>query len=127
MIMIQFSRPTKIVWLDIIQSNSIRLQIIFDMFFEEKKEEILKLAEKETPLFIYDLQSIEKQASKLLTASKNVIHKIFYAMKANSNLQILQTLYKLGYGFECVSIDNKKFQKFLKKKFFYSQRKLNFY
>eukprot|EP01080_Neovahlkampfia_damariscottae_P010651 gene10651-3275_t len=79
------------------------------MFFDNKREEILKLAKKETPLFIYDLPSIEKQASTLLEASKNVIHKIFYAIKANSNLKVLQTLHKLGFGFECVSIEEVEF------------------
>jgi hypothetical protein len=75
-----------------------------EMFVTTKKEQILKLANEETPLFIYDLESVEKKANLLISETKNVIHKIFYAMKANANLQILQLLYKKGFGFECVSI-----------------------
>ena len=33
------------------------------------------------------------------------IDKIFYAMKANSNIEVLHCIYNNGFGFECVSIE----------------------
>ena len=37
------------------------------------------------------------------------IHQFYYAMKANSNKEILKTIVESKYGIECVSLDEIKF------------------
>ena len=54
-----------------------------------------------TPLYAYDWLTIATQLERLQTAFGSA--KIFYAMKANPNLGILQRLNTLGVGFEAVS------------------------
>ena len=54
-----------------------------------------------TPLYAYDWQKIQHQLERLRTAFGEA--KLFYAMKANPSLGILQRLNALGVGFEAVS------------------------
>jgi diaminopimelate decarboxylase len=55
-----------------------------------------------TPVYVYDLQAIKKQAKKL-KSSLPPDCLIQYAMKANSNLKILKTLRACGLGADVVS------------------------
>jgi diaminopimelate decarboxylase len=54
------------------------------------------------PLFIYDLDLIADRIDKMKSALKNV--KLFYAMKANHNQQILKLLLQKGLGADVVSL-----------------------
>jgi diaminopimelate decarboxylase len=58
-----------------------------------------------TPLYVYDQETIEKQfdALKGAFAPRFPKLKIFYAVKANTNLSILEILRKRGAGAEVVS------------------------
>ena len=53
-----------------------------------------------TPLYIYSQKKIEKAYNNL---KENLGVEIFYAVKANSNLAVLNVLAKLGAGFDIVS------------------------
>lgn len=55
-----------------------------------------------SPLYVYDLDTVKNQAKKLNSLAP--IDNVFYAIKANSNHDILTTLEAAGLGFECVSI-----------------------
>ncbi|HNR07776.1 MAG TPA: diaminopimelate decarboxylase [Saprospiraceae bacterium] len=56
-----------------------------------------------SPLYVYDESVIQRQAH-LLKESLAYPDTLFcYAMKANSNLAILDTVRKLGFGVDCVS------------------------
>ncbi|WP_367606216.1 bifunctional aspartate kinase/diaminopimelate decarboxylase [Legionella sp. W05-934-2] len=70
-------------------------------WWEEKKAALLKLAKTQSPAYVYDLETIAQQASKLkqLTA----IDTLYYAIKANPNPAILKQLASQGVRFECVS------------------------
>lgn len=63
------------------------------------------LAKKfQTPFYIYDFDSIKANflaLKEVFTARKS---QIFYAVKANSNLSLLQMLACMDSGFDCVSI-----------------------
>lgn len=62
------------------------------------------LAEKfKTPLYIYSRATIERHWHAFDQAAGDQPHLICYAVKANSNLAILNTLAKLGSGFDIVS------------------------
>lgn len=56
-----------------------------------------------TPCYIYSRQSIEEQWRAFDKALQDHPHRICYAVKANSNLAILNVLAKLGSGFDIVS------------------------
>lgn len=65
---------------------------------------LLALAERfGTPLYVYSENAIADNFERLSRALANVPHDICYAVKANSNLSILQLIRKIGGGFDIVS------------------------
>ncbi len=56
-----------------------------------------------TPLYVYSKGTIEDHFTRLDAAVSKLDHLICYAVKANSNLAILQTIARLGGGFDIVS------------------------
>jgi diaminopimelate decarboxylase len=62
-------------------------------------------AEYETPCYIYSKKAIEQNWLQYTQSFANTSrqHRIFYAVKANSSLAILNILSKLGAGFDAVS------------------------
>jgi diaminopimelate decarboxylase len=68
-----------------------------------------KLASKYgTPLYIYDFDKIKEDYLQLKEAFEGVKSLIAYAVKANSNLSVINHLAKLGSGADCVSIGEVK-------------------
>jgi len=64
-----------------------------------------QLANKyKTPLYIYDLDYMTSQYSELKDSFKARKSILCYAVKANSNLSVVQHFAKLGAGADCVSI-----------------------
>ena len=57
-----------------------------------------------TPLYVYSRSAIEAAFSKYQLALANRDHLICYALKANSNLAVLDILAQMGAGFDIVSI-----------------------
>jgi diaminopimelate decarboxylase len=68
---------------------------------EFKVEELAR--EFGTPLYIYSKNHFIKQYKVFENAFKDVNHKIFYAMKANFNLSVINTFVKLGSGVDANS------------------------
>ena len=60
--------------------------------------------EYKTPLYIYDLDYMTAQLDELKEAFKGRKSIIAYAVKANSNLSVIQHFAKMGSGADCVSI-----------------------
>ncbi len=67
-----------------------------------RQADLLQLARVQSPLYVYDQESLEHNARSL--TSKKSIDRCFFAMKANNNAGVLKTLHALGIGFECVSL-----------------------
>ena len=66
--------------------------------------ELQSLAESYgTPLYVYSKASLESGFTAWQDALSGLPHLICYAVKANSNIAILQCLAKLGAGFDIVS------------------------
>ena len=61
-------------------------------------------AEYKTPLYVYDLDHMSAQYSELKDAFKARKSILCYAVKANSNLSVVQHFAKMGSGADCVSI-----------------------
>jgi len=59
--------------------------------------------EFETPLYIYSKNHFIKQYQAFKNAFKDINHKIFYAMKANFNLSVINTFVELGSGVDANS------------------------
>lgn len=69
------------------------------------QDTFLELAKQhDTPLYIYDLSTIESNFLAFKQAFSGRKSLICYALKANSNLSILSLLARLGSGADCVSI-----------------------
>lgn len=62
----------------------------------------------QTPFYLYDFDKIKERFALLKNAFKARKSQIFYALKANSNLSLLQMLSRLDSGFDCVSIGEVK-------------------
>jgi diaminopimelate decarboxylase len=56
-----------------------------------------------TPAYVYSRRMIEQNYLNYAAALEGIPHQICYAVKANSNLAVLQVLAKLGAGFDIVS------------------------
>ena len=56
-----------------------------------------------TPLYIYSRATLERHYRAFDDALAGLDHLVCYAVKANSNLAVLQTLARLGAGFDIVS------------------------
>ncbi len=62
------------------------------------------LAEKHgTPLYVYSKSTIADHYTRLDASLSKLDHLICYAVKANSNIAVLQTIAQLGGGFDIVS------------------------
>ena len=81
-------------------------------FFQYKNEQLYvedlpvkQLAEEfSTPLYIYSLATLERHWHAFDSALGDHPHLICYAVKANSNIGILNVMAKLGSGFDIVSL-----------------------
>ena len=68
--------------------------------------------EIETPFYCYSLRSIKDNINKYKENLKNTNSKICFALKANSNLEIIRIIAEEGFGADVVSIG--EFQKALR-------------
>lgn len=69
-----------------------------------EKVSLKKLAKQyETPLFVYSKQDIEDKWKGFDNAFKQQPHLICYAVKANSNIAVLNLMVNMGSGFDVVS------------------------
>lgn len=71
-------------------------------WWEEKSQKLIEIAMATSPAYVYDLSTIKKSATSLKRLTS--VDRVFYAMKANDNSEVLQTIYASGVGFECVSL-----------------------
>ncbi len=87
-------------WEDIFEEDRIETAPLH-MWWRENVDALKTLAEKESPLYVYHRDSIQQSIDRL--TSMESVDRIFYAVKANNNRDILQLIYDEGLGFECVS------------------------
>lgn len=70
-------------------------------WWTRKQPALIALAEDHGAAYVYDRATIEASIAAL--KSLRCIDAIYYAMKANSNAEILRTVHAMGVNFECVS------------------------
>lgn len=71
-------------------------------WWQERREELLALAAEESPLYVYDAEVLAESARAILDIP--AVDRVFYAVKANANPEVLTLFHRLGLGFECVSV-----------------------
>ena len=70
-------------------------------WWQQEVERLLTQADVGTPAYIYHGPSIDEAATRL--ASMSAVDRVFYAIKANDQPDILRRIAAAGLGFECVS------------------------
>lgn len=71
-------------------------------WWHDKQDELLQLMQKEQAQYVYNEATLLQAAHAL--KSLQAIDQVFYAMKANSQQDVLTTIYQSGLNFECVSL-----------------------
>lgn len=66
-----------------------------------RRSELVALAEREESAYVYDLATVDAAVERLLRLE--AVDAVFYAMKANSNPEVLRRMDGRGVNFECVS------------------------
>lgn len=70
-------------------------------WWKDKKNELIELAEANSPLYVYNSETVKRQIAKL--SSLKSLDRTFYALKANAHPDVLKNCFDAGLGFECVS------------------------
>ncbi len=70
-------------------------------WWQHKRSELLALANKQSPCYVYDTATQLQKAKQLLAL--RAIDQVFYAIKANPHPSVLKALQQEGIFFECVS------------------------
>ncbi|MCC5860576.1 MAG: bifunctional aspartate kinase/diaminopimelate decarboxylase, partial [Gammaproteobacteria bacterium] len=70
-------------------------------WWERRREVLMEIARRESSAYVYDLGQIAQNARGL--RGLRHLDAVFFAMKANSNPEVLRCLYAEGLNFECVS------------------------
>ena len=69
----------------------------------EKREWVYLLNNRETPVYYYDMSLLAETLKNAVSAAGKYGYQLHYAVKANHNEKILQTISRLGLGADCVS------------------------
>src|SRR5262249_46125104 len=63
-------------------------------WWQRRRAELLDLAAREAPVYVYDEATLEEAAAALLALS--AVDRVFYSLKANSNPGVLAVFHRLG-------------------------------
>lgn len=74
-----------------------------DNWWHFRRDELLTLAGRESPLIVFNEEVLNEIFFDLL--SMDAIDRLFYPLYINSHPKILQKAFELGVGFSCVSFD----------------------
>ena len=70
-------------------------------WWQEKRDRLLELMDDAGALYVYDLETVRRQAEALV--SLRAVDRVLYSLKANPHPAVLETVQAAGLGFECVS------------------------
>lgn len=71
-------------------------------WWRTRRDELLSMAKDASPLYVYDEATLDESIAQM--KSLRSVDAVFYACKANSNVDVLKKMEAAGLGFECVSI-----------------------
>ncbi|HJR68574.1 MAG TPA: bifunctional aspartate kinase/diaminopimelate decarboxylase, partial [Gammaproteobacteria bacterium] len=84
-----------------LQSGSPPAKALPKPWWVTKKTQLLEIGAQRDATYVYDRESIEQAIAAL--RSLEAVDAVFYAMKANSNREILKLVHDRGFNLECVS------------------------
>jgi len=61
------------------------------------------ISQLETPCYLYDMDLLRKTLASISSIATPLEYRVHYALKANSNERLLQTISHSGFGADCVS------------------------
>lgn len=70
-------------------------------WWERKRDALLEIGTREGAAYVYDLETVDRQLDRL--GALRPLSRVFYAMKANNNPDVLRRVRGAGAGLECVS------------------------
>lgn len=88
-------------WSELFETRKLPARQQHEPWWISKREQLLALAENESPAYVYDIASIKIAAQNLLTMKS--VDRVLYSVKANSNPDLLRHIAGFGVDFECVS------------------------
>lgn len=72
-----------------------------DTWWQERRPELLRLADERSPRYVYDETQLREKARRVRSIAP--VDRVFYAVKANPHPEVLRILDDEGLHFECVS------------------------
>ena len=72
-----------------------------EVWWLRKRSELLDIADRHRNAYVYDIDSIEAAARRVLDLES--ISRVLYAVKANFNADVIRALAESGIDFDCVS------------------------
>jgi diaminopimelate decarboxylase/aspartate kinase len=86
---------------DELQADDRPAQALSEPWWSNKRERLLEIGAEYQSAYVYDLETIAVACDRL--SSLENIDRVYYAIKANNNPDILRTIEAAGVNFECVS------------------------
>lgn len=83
--------------------NSASLRLCGKFFTMFTQNRISQLQQRQTPFYLYDLNLLDRTLAAAKAASEKHGYHVHYALKANSNPEILASMRKHHFGADCVS------------------------
>jgi len=71
-------------------------------WWKQKRDELLEIMDSSSSAYVYDTDTLQRYAGYI--KDLDAVDRTLFAIKANSNEEVMRTLRSLGLGFECVSI-----------------------
>ncbi len=72
-----------------------------EYWWQAQRDALLKIAADSPAAYVYDLNSVRAACERLTGLAQ--VSRVFFAIKANSNADVLRTVGEAGVHFECVS------------------------
>jgi len=82
-------------------ANQTEKHVITPTWWQTQRQQLIDLAQDASPCYVYDESTIVQQIN--LLKSLQGIDRIFFAMKSNSNADVIKTIHTNGIGLETVS------------------------
>ncbi len=84
-----------------LQSDDLPAASTAAAWWREKRAQLIEIAAAAPSAYVYDQASVRGACERL--TSLNNVDRVFFAIKANSNRDVLRTVGEAGVNFECVS------------------------
>jgi diaminopimelate decarboxylase/aspartate kinase len=78
-----------------------RRAALAEPWWVRRRGDLIRLAQEHSSAYVYELESVRAATGRLMAIRG--VDRVLFAIKANSNAEVLRTVHDAGAGFECVS------------------------